>query len=64
MKNLLELAEILNVEMADLWTGEEAIPATPEQKAMIQRMANMTREQQQAFLAFAAATTGIQDKES
>lgn len=58
MKNLLELAELLNVEMADLWTGPEATPATPEQKLMMERMGSMTAEQQQAFLAFAAATMG------
>lgn len=58
MKNLLELAELLNVEMADLWVGEEVMPATPEQKLMMERMSTMTIEQQQAFLAFAAATAG------
>lgn len=58
MKNLYDLAELLNIEMADLWAGEHATPTTPEQKAMIERMGNMTQEQQQAFLAFAAATMG------
>lgn len=62
MKNLLELAEVLNIEMAELWTGEEAVPSTPEQKLMVERMRSMTTEQQQAFLAFAAATMGIQEK--
>jgi transcriptional regulator with XRE-family HTH domain len=58
MKNLIDLADLLNVELAELWTGAEATPATPEQKAMMLRMANMSPEQQQAFLAFAAATMG------
>lgn len=59
MKNLYDLAELLNIEMADLWAGEHATPATPEQKAMMERMKAMTPEQQQAFLAFAAATMGL-----
>lgn len=64
MKNLLELAELLNVEMSDLWTGEEVMPATPEQKAMMQRMSGMTPEQQQAFLALAAATMGVRQPDN
>ena len=59
MKNLLELSELLNVEMGSLWTGPEAMPATPEQKAVMERMASMTAEQQQAFLALVAATMGM-----
>lgn len=58
MKNLYDLAELLNIEMADLWAGEQVMPSTPEQKAMMERMKGMTPEQQQAFLAFAAATMG------
>lgn len=54
LQNLIDLAELLGVEMRDLWDGAHATPATPEQKAMLARMANMTPEQQQAFLALAA----------
>lgn len=59
MKNLYDLAELLNIEMADLWAGEHATPATPEQKVMMDRMGTMTLEQQQALLALAAATMGL-----
>lgn len=58
MKNLVDLADLLSVELTDLWAGPEATPATPEQKAMMARMSTMTAEQQQAFLALAAATLG------
>ena len=54
LQNLIDLAGLLGLEMRDLWEGAHATPATPEQKAMLARMANMTPEQQQAFLALAA----------
>lgn len=54
LQNLIDLAELLGVEMREMWEGEHAIPATPEQKAMLQRMSQMSPEQQQAFLALAA----------
>lgn len=53
LKNLMDLAAVLQVEMTDLWEGPEAIPATPEQRAMVERMAHMDPAQQQAFLALA-----------
>lgn len=55
LQNLIDLASLLDVEMTELWTGPEAVPATPEQKAMLERMSHMTLEQQQAMLAAAAA---------
>lgn len=55
MKNLIELADLLGVEMTDIWQGEEAIPSTPEQRLMVERMRAMSAEQQQAFLAMAAS---------
>lgn len=58
LQNLIDLAALLDVEMRELWEGPEAIPATPEQRAMLERMAQMTPEQQQAFLALASATLG------
>lgn len=63
MQNLVDLAELLGVEMKELWDGPEAIPSTPEQRLMIERMRNMTPEQQQAFLALAAATLGPGERE-
>lgn len=58
LQNLVDLAALLDVEMRELWEGPEAIPATPEQRAMLERMSQMTPEQQQAFLALASATLG------
>jgi transcriptional regulator with XRE-family HTH domain len=57
VQNLMDLAGILGLEMADLWDGPHATPATPEQQAMLQKMAGMTPEQQQALLALAATMT-------
>lgn len=54
MKNLMELADLLQVEITALWEGEEAVPATPEQRGMLEHMRDMTPAQQQALLALAA----------
>lgn len=53
VQNLIDLARLLEIEVTDLWRGPEAIPATPEQRAMMDRMSRMTPEQQQAMLALA-----------
>ena len=58
MQNLIELAELLGVDMRELWEGPEAIPTTPEQRLMVEQMSRMTPEQQQAFLAMAATMVG------
>ena len=58
MQNLIELAELLGVDMREIWEGPEAIPTTPEQRLMVEQMARMTPEQQQAFLAMAATMVG------
>ena len=55
VQNLIDLAGVLDVEMQDLWTGPEAVPATPEQRMMLELMKGMTEEQQQAWLAATAA---------
>ena len=52
-----DLADLLGVEMNQLREGPKAVPATPEQRALVERMGNMTLEQQQALLAMAAAFT-------
>jgi transcriptional regulator with XRE-family HTH domain len=54
VQNLIDLAALLGLEARDFWEGEQAIPATPEQRSMLDKMGNMTPEQQQAFLALAA----------
>ena len=59
MKNLMDLADLLGMETSEFWAGPEAIPATPEQKALVAKMAQMTPEQQQALLALAAAASGL-----
>jgi transcriptional regulator with XRE-family HTH domain len=55
MKNLIDLADILQIDMQELWTGPSAVPSTPEQRMMIELMGGMTLEQQQAWLAATAA---------
>ena len=62
MKNLIDLADLLGVETRELWEGPQAMPSTPEQRAMMERMGRMSSEQQQAFLALAAATLGGKDQ--
>lgn len=59
MQNLVDLAALLGVEAVDLWQGPQAIPTTPEQKLLVEKMGAMTPEQQQALLALAAATLGL-----
>lgn len=53
MKNLIDLADLLGVEVQEMWAGPESLPATPEQRAMLEKMARLTIEQQQAFLLMA-----------
>ena len=53
VKALEKLAAALGIEMAELWQGPEAVPATAEQSAMVDEMAGLTIEQQQALLAIA-----------
>lgn len=53
VKHLQRLASELGVEMAALWAGEEAVPVSPAQKAMIQEMADLDPSQQEALLALA-----------
>jgi len=62
VQNLIELAHLLEVEVTDLWNGEEVLPATPEQRLMVDLMGKMTAEQQEAFLAM--AKTLIKSSES
>jgi hypothetical protein len=58
MKHLEKLAQVLGLELAELWAGAEAVPATAEQSAMIDEMGNLTIEQQQVLLATARAMRG------
>ena len=53
VKALQKLADLLGMEMAEFWQGPEAVPATAEQSAMVDEMANLTVEQQQALVAIA-----------
>ena len=53
VQNLIDLAKLLEIEVADLWNGPEAIPATREQRAVMDRMSRMTPEEQQVFLTLA-----------
>jgi transcriptional regulator with XRE-family HTH domain len=55
VKHLEKLAQVLGMELAELWAGPEAVPATAEQAAMVDEMAHLTVEQQQILLATARA---------
>lgn len=51
MKNLEELARVMGVEMADLWSGPEAVPATAAQAAVLEEMSHLDETQQEAIAA-------------
>lgn len=51
VKNLIELAELLGIEMTDLWDGPEVLPATAEQRMVVEAMKGLDAAQQQAILA-------------
>lgn len=53
VENLQRLAVELGIEVAELWQGDEVLPATPAQRAMVEEMADMTPAQQEALLALA-----------
>lgn len=54
MQNLIDLADLLGVEMRDLWDGPNVLPATEEQRMMLELMMNMTVEEQQTWVATTA----------
>lgn len=51
MKNLEKVAAALGIEMAELWEGPEATPANAAQQSVVDDMAGMTPEQQEAIAA-------------
>jgi transcriptional regulator with XRE-family HTH domain len=53
MKNLQKVADALGIELATLWAGPEATPATEVQAAMIDEMGQLSPAQQEALLAIA-----------
>jgi hypothetical protein len=53
MKHLQALAQGLGVEVAELWDGPSATPATPEIAALIEEAAKLSPAQVQALLATA-----------
>ena len=55
MKNLQKIATALGMEVAEFWAGPEATPATAAQQAVIDDMAGMTPEQQEAVAAMVRA---------
>jgi len=60
VQNLIELARLLEIEITELWDGEQVLPATPEQRLMVELMGKMTTEQQETFLAMAKTLTKAQ----
>jgi len=57
-QNLIELADLLQIEVTALWDSEEILPKTPEQRLMVDLMRKMTALQQEAFLAMAKTLIG------
>jgi len=57
-QNLIELADLLQIEVTDLWGSEKTLPKTPEQRLMIDLMRKMTSIQQETFLAMAKTLIG------
>jgi transcriptional regulator with XRE-family HTH domain len=53
LKALEKIAAALNIELAELWAGPEAIPANAVQAAMVDEMGQLTPAQQEALLALA-----------
>lgn len=51
MKNLQELARAMGVEMAELWSGPEAVPVTAAQAAVLEEMSHLDETQQEAIAA-------------
>lgn len=52
MKNLVELARVMGIEMTELWSGPEATPATAAQAAVLEDMSHLDETQQEAIAAF------------
>lgn len=55
MKNLYDLADLLQKEISELWDGPQATPMTPEQKLAIERLQKLPLARQQAYLALLAS---------
>lgn len=55
MKNLIDLADVLDKDIRELWTGPEVLPSTPEQRMIVELMKDLSPEQQQVLAATAAA---------
>lgn len=51
MKNLMDLADLVGVDMRELWEGPDVLPATPEQRMMLEVMKSLTPEAQQLLIA-------------
>lgn len=58
VKALEKIAAALGIELAELWSGPEATPATAVQAAMIDEMGQLTPAQQEALLALARSMRG------
>jgi len=55
MKNLIDLADLLQVEMSEMWEGPEGVPVTPEQKLLLDKLQKLPLARQQAYLALLAS---------
>lgn len=53
VKALEKIAKALEIDLAEIWTGPEATPASAVQAAMLEEMNTLTPAQQEALLALA-----------
>ena len=58
MQNLIDLADLLGLEMRELWDDGVSLPSTPEQRLMLELMAGLTPEAQQLLIANAQLLKG------
>lgn len=61
MKNLEKLARAMGKELREVWEGPQATPATAAQQSVIDDMAGMSPEQQEAIAAIVRATKAAQN---
>lgn len=58
MKNLVKIAEVLQIEVTELWDGPEAVPTNPVQMALLDEISGLSPAQQEALLALARTMRG------
>lgn len=57
VNNLEKLAELLGVDIAEVWDGPEAVPATPAMRAFVDAAGHLTDEQLVVLASIARSMT-------